>query len=105
MLIYKICPRELWAETQRTGVFPGMPIDLRDGYIHLSTPEQNAGTIRKYFFGQKDLMLLSVDSEMLGSDLRWEQSLTGKRRGDFPHLYAPLLLSAITDATPFDAPE
>ena len=104
MLIYKICTRELWEETQRTGVFPGMPIDLRDGYIHLSTEQQNAGTIRKYFHGQRDLMLLAVESEKLGDALRWESSSTG-RRGSFPHLYSTLKLSDVVEATSFDAPE
>ena len=105
MLVYKICTKELWAETQKTGVFPGMPIDIADGYIHLSTEEQNGGTIRKYFFGQRDLVLLSVGVDKLGAGLKWEKSSTGKRKGDFPHLYAPLLLAHIVDASPFDAPE
>ena len=106
MLIYKIATREVWEETQKTGVFPGMPADLKDGYIHLSTLEQSAGTIRKYFLGQAGLMLLAVDSEKLGEGLRWEKSLTGgKRLGDFPHFYGQLLLSHIVEATPFDAPE
>jgi uncharacterized protein (DUF952 family) len=106
MLIYKICTRALWEETERTGVFPGMPIDLRDGYIHLSSEHQNAGTIRKYFAGQTGLMMLTVDTDKLGAgELRWEKSTSGQRRGDFPHLYGALPLSAITEATPFDAPE
>lgn len=104
MLIYKICTREMWEETQKTGQFPGMPIDHQDGYIHLSTEQQNAGTIRKYFRGQTGLMLLAVEAEKLGDALRWENSTTG-RRGSFPHLYGPLPLSAIVEASPFDAPE
>ena len=106
MLVYKICTRELWEETERTGIFPGMPIDLRDGYIHLSSEQQNAGTIRKYFSGQRGLMMLSVDTEKLAPGaLRWEKSDSGQRRGDFPHLYGSLPRAAIIDAMPFDAPE
>ncbi|OYW13510.1 MAG: dihydroorotate dehydrogenase, partial [Rhodospirillales bacterium 12-54-5] len=37
MHIYKICTLAAWEETQRTGLFPGMPIDHTDGYIHFST--------------------------------------------------------------------
>lgn len=105
MIFHKICTRELWEETERTGMFPGMPMDLKDGFIHLSTEEQSSGTIRKYFRGQRGLMLLSVDSEKLSGDhLKWEESLSGgKRKGVFPHWYAPLPRSAIVDAMPFDA--
>ena len=105
MLVYKICTRELWQEMQRSGVFPGMPVDIADGYVHLSTLEQNGGTIRKYFFGQRDLVLLSVNADALGDALKWEKSSSGQRRGDFPHLYGQLLLSYIVEAVPFDAPE
>jgi uncharacterized protein (DUF952 family) len=104
MLVYKICTREIWEETKKTGVFPGMPIDVRDGYVHLSTLAQSGATIRKYFHGQTGLVMLTLEADKLGSELRWEQSSTG-RRGDFPHLYGQLLLSAIVEAVPFDAPE
>ena len=105
MHIYKICTRELWEETERTGVFPGMPIDIADGYVHFSTAEQSEETARKYFAGQKDLVLLMVESETLGAALRWEASSSGKRAGDFPHLYGPLPRVAIIAATSFDVPE
>lgn len=104
MIVYKICTKELWEETERTGVFPGMPVDHRDGFVHLSTETQNAGTIRKYFHGQRGLVLLGVDADKLGDALRWENSGTG-RRGSFPHLYGTLKREAIVSAEPFDAPE
>lgn len=83
-------------------MFPGMPIDIADGYVHFSTAEQQAETAQKYFAGQKNLMLLSVESDDLGQALRWEASSSGSRTGLFPHLYAPLRIVSIRDATPFD---
>jgi uncharacterized protein (DUF952 family) len=105
MRIYKICTRALWDATERSGVFPGMPIDLADGYVHFSTAEQCDETARKYFSGQKGLILLSVDTAALGDALKWEPASSGARAGLFPHLYAPLLLSHIIEATPFDVGE
>lgn len=105
MLIYKICTAALWQETQQTGTFPGMPIDIADGYIHFSTADQSAETARKYFAGQRGLVLLTVDAETLGPALRWEKSSSGNRPGEFPHLYGLLPLSAIIEAAPFDVPE
>lgn len=90
-LIYKIVPQALWAGAVRTGSFAGAPVDLKDGYIHFSTAAQAPETARRHFDGQADLLLVEVDALALGAALRWEPS----RGGDlFPHLYAPLSVSA-----------
>ena len=101
MLIYKICTQALWDETQRTGIFPGMPIDAKDGYIHFSTEQQQAETARKYFTGQSGLVLLTVDAATLGDALKWEPSSSGTRPGLFPHLYGELQIFAIVKAEAF----
>lgn len=86
-LIYKILPRSIWNDAQGTGVFKGVAIDLVDGYIHFSTSEQMRETAAKHFAGQGDLVLLAVDSQLLGPALKSEVS----RGGDlFPHLYGEL---------------
>jgi uncharacterized protein (DUF952 family) len=86
-LIYKIAPRSLWAEAAKTGVFAGAPVDLADGYIHFSTAEQARETAAKHFAGQSDLVLVTVEAERLGQDLKWEPSRGGAL---FPHLYRAL---------------
>jgi uncharacterized protein (DUF952 family) len=91
-LVYKICPKALWREAERAGVFSGAPVDVRDGFIHLSTAAQVRETAAKHFRCQGDLLLIAVEAEALGPDLRYEPS----RGGDlFPHLHAPLPLSAV----------
>lgn len=95
MLIFKICPIALWHEAQRDGFFRGAPVDLADGYIHFSTAEQVRETAAKHFAGQSDLMLLSVQAQELGAALKWEPSRGGAL---FPHLYAPLPVSAVFSA-------
>jgi uncharacterized protein (DUF952 family) len=96
-IVYKICGRALWQEAEAAQVFQGAPADARDGFIHLSTAAQIAETAAKHFAGLRDLMLVAVDAEALGPQLQWE----GSRGGDlFPHLYAPLQLSAVKWAQP-----
>ena len=91
-LIYKICPEALWREAARAGIFAGAPIDVQDGYIHFSTAMQARETAAKHFAGQRDLLLIAVESAALGDALRYEPS----RGGDlFPHLYVALPLSAV----------
>ncbi len=88
----KLFREVLWESAAAAGEFAGAEIDLVDGYIHFSAPHQVAETAAKYFAGQTDLVLVSVDPRKLGDELRWEPS----RGGDlFPHLYAPLRLADV----------
>jgi uncharacterized protein (DUF952 family) len=96
--IYKICEKALWREAETERRFFGSPADLRDGFIHFSTAAQLAGTAARHFAGVADLLLVAVDADALGGQLKWETS----RGGDlFPHLYAALPLSAVRWTRPF----
>ncbi|CAN5670828.1 DUF952 domain-containing protein [soil metagenome] len=75
-----------------TGSFAGAPIDLADGYIHLSTAQQLEETGDKHFAGQTDLHIAAVDLEAQGETLKWEPSRGGQL---FPHIYGPLLLETV----------
>ncbi len=92
MLIYKIFRRPEWDHLRHQGETLGAPVDLADGYIHFSDAGQLAGTARKWFAGADDLVLVAVEADPLGADLRWEAA-----RGDalFPHLYRPLRMGDV----------
>jgi len=91
-LIYKICPASLWREAEERGFFIGAPVDLQDGFIHFSTGAQVEETAAKHFSGQRDLLLIAIEEEKLGQELKYEVS----RGGDlFPHLYGRLPLAAV----------
>ena len=87
MVIYKIVPKTLWEEAQATGELKGSPVDLEDGFIHFSTAGQVAETAAKHFAGQGDLLLVAVEADELGDELKWEPARDG---ADFPHLYRSL---------------
>lgn len=91
-MIYKICPRALWREAEMSGQFRGAPVDLADGFIHFSTAGQVGETAARHFAGQDGLLLIAIDSSKLGDALKYEVSRGGAL---FPHLYAPLDLSAV----------
>jgi uncharacterized protein (DUF952 family) len=90
--VYKICSRAALQEARKSGRFDGSADDARDGFIHLSAASQVSGTLAKYFAGQRGLVLLAVDPERLGQQLRWERSRGGEL---FPHLYGPLDLAHV----------
>ena len=90
--IYKICPEAMWREAEAAGRFDGAPVDLADGFIHLSTATQAVETAAKHFARQHGLLLIAVDAGGLGDALKYEVSRGGAL---FPHLYAPLPLAAV----------
>jgi len=90
--VYKIAARAPFEASRAKGEFPRMPIDDQDGYIHFSTAAQLADTLRLYFAGQSDVVIIAVATKDLGDGLRWEPSRGGQL---FPHHYGALPTSAI----------
>lgn len=96
-LIYKIVPRAAWREAEVLGRFTGSPVDLADGFIHLSTAAQVADTAAKHFAAIPDLLLVAVSTADVEPWLRWEPSRGGAL---FPHVYGDLPLGAVRAVTP-----
>ena len=96
-LIYKLVAADEWRAAQATGAYPGSAADRADGFIHFSTAAQAPGTAAKWFTGRTDLMLVAVEAEALGENLRWEASRDGAL---FPHLFAPLPIGAVRWSRP-----
>lgn len=91
-LVYKIATADVVAAAHGKGIFPAMPIDAADGYIHFSTAPQLPETLSLYFAGQDNLVLLAVRTFDLGNALVWEPSRGGQL---FPHAYGEVSPSAV----------
>lgn len=96
---YKILSDAEMEALEHQGSFAGAPVDLQDGYVHLSSASQIQGTLDKHFAGRADLWIAAVDLEVLGEAVKWEESRGGAL---FPHLYAPLPLSAVIAYSPLE---
>lgn len=96
-IAYKVLTAPQWAAWQDAGSFAGAPVDLADGFIHLSAADQVAGTLDKHFAGQPGLVIAAVNLGVLGNMVRWEVSRGGAL---FPHVYGPLPLAAVLAAGP-----
>jgi len=91
-LIYHICKEIEWENALTSGLYFGSPQDLGDGFIHFSTAEQIICSAAKHRAGESGLLILTVEPDKLGQNLKWEKS----RGGDlFPHLYGPLSVKAV----------
>ena len=91
-VIYHMCRRAEWQAAEKAGVYRGSSQDAADGFIHFSTAAQIAGSAAKHRAGQRDLMLLAVESTRLGAALKWEPARDGAL---FPHLHGDLPLAAV----------
>ncbi|MBT0671043.1 DUF952 domain-containing protein [Novosphingobium profundi] len=89
---YKILTAPQMETLLHEGTFAGAPIDLEDGYIHMSDAGQVNETLVKHFDGQTDLHIVAVGLDALEGAIRWEVSRGGAL---FPHLYGELPLTAV----------
>ncbi len=89
---FKILTAAQWAQFEADGLFKGAPVDLADGYIHLSTQDQVQGTLDKHFAGQDGLVIAEVDLAPLQSLIKW---VVTRGRALFPHIYGDLPMTAI----------
>ncbi|AYJ85596.1 DUF952 domain-containing protein [Sphingomonas paeninsulae] len=94
MIAYKILTADQWQQFQTDGVFAGAPVDLADGYIHMSTADQLDETLGRHFLGQSELVIASIDLDALGDLVKWEVSRGGAL---FPHYYGVLPISAVVE--------
>lgn len=108
MVVYKIYP-ELPKEVAKDGsvsegtIIPQLPLDVQDGYYHLSTHEQVAGVLNRFFGNATEVYVAHINlpddrdtkpaEGQLGNSpearLQWDQ-VTLKETGKvtyFPHIY------------------
>lgn len=90
--ILHITRREQWAEAKREGYYKADTLGSQ-GFIHFSKPHQVEEVANFSFEGQKDLVLLLVDTSKVQAEIRYET--VGNEV--FPHLYGPLNTDAVIE--------
>ena len=96
--VYKVCSTKEWADATEVGFFLGSEVDINDGFIHLSTARQLAGTLYYFFEKHENLILIQFRSDDLGTNLVFEEPYPkDKRKGLFPHFYSQLKIEKISN--------
>jgi len=90
--IYKVLTLDQWKTFQSADFFTGSPIDIEDGYIHLSRASQLKATLDKWYADYTEVALLKVEAAKIQSSLKYEISRGG---AEFPHLFGDLPMSAV----------
>ena len=90
-MIYHIVTRADWDRQANEAAYEAASLQT-EGFIHLSTKEQVAGVLERYYQNVPDLLLLQVDPDRLVHSLRYEAATNNEL---FPHLYGKLNKDAV----------
>ena len=94
--IYHITTNEAWTLAKETGSFV-TPSLKEEGFIHCSELSQVEDIRSRFYTGVQDLVLLTIDTEKLTSQLIFEWSPSVQNT--FPHVYGPINVDAVVELT------
>jgi uncharacterized protein (DUF952 family) len=97
--ILHIARRADWLAAVASGHYKTSSLDL-EGFIHCSTAAQVVGTAKRFFAGQKDLVLLGIDVNKVEAEVKYEAASGGAL---YPHIYGSLNVSAVVRVFDFAA--
>lgn len=90
-MIYHIVAKADWELQANETEYEAASLQT-EGFIHLSTKEQVAGVLERYYQNVPDLLLLEIDPNKLTHNLRYEAATNNEH---FPHLYGKLNKDAV----------
>jgi uncharacterized protein (DUF952 family) len=95
-MIYHVVTESNWEQALKSGFYEAPSLQT-EGFIHTSKEEQLSGVLERYYKDQVGLLLLHIDERRLTAPLRYE--LAPSVNEEFPHIYGPLNLDAVTQTT------
>jgi uncharacterized protein (DUF952 family) len=107
-MIYHITSRSAWDEARERGDYRAESLET-EGFIHCSTDSQVLPVAEKFYMGQRGLLLLVIEPELLTSELKWEPPSGGSPPPGvpeddlFPHVYGPINLGAVVQVFDLEA--
>ena len=97
-----ITSRRRWRDAQASGAYTAPSLETQ-GFIHCSTREQVVAVANFLFRGQRDLLLLCIETERLDVNVRYENLEGGQKL--FPHVYGSINTEAVVDVLEFPVQE
>lgn len=99
--ILHITQRQQWEEAKVIGSYRADSLET-EGFIHCSKSTQIVKVANRFFFNQKDLVLLFIDSDKVQAEIRYEEAEIGEL---FPHIYGELNVDAVYQVVSFESEE
>lgn len=86
-----VCTEREWKNCEHLSEY--VPAQFaNENFVHCCLPRQLAGVLDRYFKGQSDLWILTIDNDLLTSPVKFE---IGPNGDEFPHVYGPINKGAI----------
>ena len=99
-VIFHIIKADEWKQAQSTGLYRADTLDTQ-GFINCSTSKQIVNVANALFRDQKGLLLLCIDSEKLGSKLRFD--ILPANGEVYPRINGPINIDAVVLTLPFES--
>ena len=93
-IIYHIVTFSSWEEQSESSDYVHASLE-KEGFIHASRSTQVAGVLDRYYEGIKDLLKLTIDTNLLASTSPLKEELAASVGENFPHIFGPINKSAI----------
>ena len=105
-MIFHITSKSEWKEAQQRGEYIAPSLGT-EGFIHCSTEKQVLHVANAFYRGQNDLVLLELDEEKIGPEIKWEPPTGAPAMGisdsdKFPHIFGPINLTAVASVLDFE---
>jgi uncharacterized protein (DUF952 family) len=98
--IFHIATADDWRRALGTGTYTTSTVGVsleEEGFIHASRRDQVQGVFDRYYRGlREDLVLLTIDTARLASEVRVEPVGSDT----YPHVYGPIDKRAVVDVAP-----
>ena len=91
--VFRIVYERDWARAVREGSVSRSPLDIQDGFVHLSSFDTVIDTANLYFDPSLNPLVLKMSVSSLGEELRWEW--VESRQAMFPHLYGVISVQCV----------
>lgn len=90
-MIYHITTPDLWDIALSRGSYAAASLES-EGFIHCSEDRQVERSLNRFFRGEREVVLLTIDPAKLINELKYEPA----DNDEFPHIYGELNLDAVT---------
>ena len=97
-VIFHIAELEAWNQSKTNKSYRPEMFSV-EGFIHCSTVAQVVQVANIRFRGREDLLLLSIDTDRVGAEVRYENLEGGEQL--FPHIYGELVHDAVIRVAEF----
>jgi uncharacterized protein (DUF952 family)/(2Fe-2S) ferredoxin len=92
--ILHITHKQEWENAKNLGTYCSNTLES-EGFIHCSTLAQVIGSANRFFKGQKDLVILKIDADLVKPEIRYEGAESNNL---FPHIYGGLNIDAVVQS-------